>query len=194
MVDGKIWDYTAEGNQVSSSYYYEASLNYNRTFREKHNITGLLVGVLRENKSGGASSIQTSLPAVTLDYQSFTIRIRRTIFAEANFGYNGSERFAKNERFGLFPSIGAGWMISEEKFWNQDLKNIINKLKLKGTYGLVGNDNIGAWNDRFFYMSEVNLNGSGANFSWGQDFERNVGTIDMIRYRNDKSNGKLLKK
>ena len=56
-------DYTAEGNQVSSSYYYEASLNYNRTFREKHNITGLLVGVLRENKSGGASSIQTSLPA-----------------------------------------------------------------------------------------------------------------------------------
>ena len=54
-------------------------------------------------------------------------------------------------------------MISEEKFWNQDLKNIINKLKLKGTYGLVGNDNIGAWNDRFFYMSEVNLNGSGAN-------------------------------
>ena len=51
-------------------------------------------------------------------------------------------------------------MISEEKFWNQDLKNIINKLKLKGTYGLVGNDNIGAWNDRFFYMSEVNLNGT----------------------------------
>lgn len=85
-------------------------------------------------------------------------------------------------------------MISEEKFWNQDLKNIINKLKLKGTYGLVGNDNIGAWNDRFFYMSEVNLNGSGANFSWGQDFERNVGTIDMIRYRNDKIKWEIAQK
>ena len=188
-------DYTAEGNQVSSSYYYEASLNYNRTFREKHNITGLLVGVLRENKSGGASSIQTSLPARNIGLSGrFTYAYDGRYFAEANFGYNGSERFAKNERFGLFPSIGAGWMISEEKFWNQDLKNIINKLKLKGTYGLVGNDNIGAWNDRFFYMSEVNLNGSGANFSWGQDFERNVGTIDMIRYRNDKIKWEIAQK
>lgn len=188
-------DYTAEGNQVSSSYYYEASLNYNRTFREKHNITGLLVGVLRENKSGGASSIQTSLPARNIGLSGrFTYAYDGRYFAEANFGYNGSERFAKNERFGFFPSIGAGWMISEEKFWNQDLKNIINKLKLKGTYGLVGNDNIGAWNDRFFYMSEVNLNGSGANFSWGQDFERNVGTIDMIRYRNDKIKWEIAQK
>lgn len=84
-------------------------------------------------------------------------------------------------------------MISEEKFWNQDLKNIINKLKLKGTYGLVGNDNIGKWEDRFFYMSEVNLNGSGANFNWGQDFERNVGTINMIRYRNEKIKGNCSK-
>lgn len=59
---------------------------------------------------------------------------------------------------------------------------------------MVGNDNIGAWNDRFFYMSEVNLNGSGANFSWGQDFERNVGTIDMIRYRNDKIKWEIAQK
>lgn len=123
-------DYTAEGNQVSSSYYYEASLNYNRTFREKHNITGLLVGVLRENKSGGASSIQTSLPARNIGLSGrFTYAYDGRYFAEANFGYNGSERFAKNERFGLFPSIGAGWMISEEKFWNQDLKNIFNNHK-----------------------------------------------------------------
>lgn len=43
-------------------------------------------------------------------------------------------------------------------------------------------------------MSEVNLNGSGANFSWGQDFERNVGTIDMIRYRNDKIKWEIAQK
>ena len=106
--------------------------------------SGLLVGVLRENKSGGASSIQTSLPARNIGLSGrFTYAYDGRYFVEANFGYNGSERFAKNERFGFFPSIGAGWMISEEKFWNQDIKNIINKLKLKGTYGLVGNDNIG---------------------------------------------------
>ena len=96
MVDGKIWIIQQKGNQVSSSYYYEASLNYNRTFQEKHNITGLLVGVLRENKSGGASSIQTSLPARNIGLSGrFTYAYDGRYFAEANFGYNGSERFAK---------------------------------------------------------------------------------------------------
>lgn len=188
-------NYTPEGNQVYSSYYYEAALSYNRTFRDKHNVTGLLVGVLRENKDGGASSIQMSLPARNIGLSGrFTYAYDGRYFVEANFGYNGSERFAKDERFGFFPSIGAGWMMSEEKFWGQNLKNVVNKFKLKGTYGLVGNDNIGERKDRFFYMSEVNLDGSGAEYGWGQDFEQRPGTINMIRYQNKKIKWEIARK
>lgn len=188
-------NYTPEGNQVYSSYYYEAALSYNRTFRDKHNVTGLLVGVLRENKDGGASSIQMSLPARNIGLSGrFTYAYDSRYFVEANFGYNGSERFAKDERFGFFPSIGAGWMMSEEKFWGQNLKNVVNKVKLKGTYGLVGNDNIGERKDRFFYMSEVNLDGSGAEYGWGQDFEQRPGTINMIRYQNKKIKWEIARK
>lgn len=188
-------NYTPEGNQVYSSYYYEAALSYNRTFRDKHNVTGLLVGVLRENKDGGASSIQMSLPARNIGLSGrFTYAYDGRYFVEANFGYNGSERFAKDERFGFFPSIGAGWMMSEEKFWGQNLKNVVNKVKLKGTYGLVGNDNIGERKDRFFYMSEVNLDGSGAEYGWGQDFEQRPGTINMIRYQNKKIKWEIARK
>lgn len=188
-------NYTPEGNQVYSSYYYEAALSYNRTFRDKHNVTGLLVGVMRENKDGGASSIQMSLPARNIGLSGrFTYAYDGRYFVEANFGYNGSERFAKDERFGFFPSIGAGWMMSEEKFWGQNLKNVVNKFKLKGTYGLVGNDNIGERKDRFFYMSEVNLDGSGAEYGWGQDFEQRPGTINMIRYQNKKIKWEIARK
>ena len=86
-----------------------------------------------------------------------------------NVGYNGSDRFAKNERFGFFPSAGLGWVVSNEKFM-EPYQKFISKLKLKATYGLVGNDNIGEESDRFFYLSQVNMNDSGKGFTFGEDF------------------------
>ena len=76
-----------------------------------------------------------------------------SISAEFNFGLNGSERFARNERFGFFPSFGFGWYISNEEFMKK-YQDVISKLKLKATYGLVGNDEIGSASDRFFYISQ----------------------------------------
>ena len=77
---------------------------------------------------------------------------------EANFGYNGSERFAKKNRWGFFPSVGAGYLISNENFYkNSSLSKILPKVKIKATYGLVGNDQIGSEQDRFFYLSNVNI-------------------------------------
>ena len=193
--DGNDYLVLYKDNKGNRTTYLEASLTYENLFANAHRVGGLFLFNMREKIDNFPDSYIMSLPYRNQGIAGrVTYSYKDRYFIEGNFGYNGSERFAKNERFGLFPSIGAGWMISEEKFWNQDLKNIINKLKLKGTYGLVGNDNIGAWNDRFFYMSEVNLNGSGANFSWGQDFERNVGTIDMIRYRNDKIKWEIAQK
>ena len=77
-------------------------------------------------------------------------------FTEFNFGYNGSEKFAKNNRFGFFPSIGLGWILSNEEWFSQKLPDV-NMFKLKLTHGLVGNDGISSADDRFFYLSEVNF-------------------------------------
>lgn len=59
-------------------------------------------------------------------------------------------------RFGFFPSVGAGWLISNESFWS-GIKDVISLLKLKATYGKVGNDQIGSTADRFFYLSQINM-------------------------------------
>ncbi|NJO67935.1 MAG: hypothetical protein HC830_00450 [Bacteroidetes bacterium] len=72
-------------------------------------------------------------------------------FAEIVAGYNGTERFPDTKRFGFFPAASLSWLISEESF----LKPVswLNMLKLRGSYGLVGNDNIGAGDDRYLYIS-----------------------------------------
>lgn len=128
----------------------------------------------------------------TLAYRNMGLSGRATYafdsryFSEFNFGYNGSERFSKNERFGFFPSIGAGWVVSNEAFWNDQLKDKINKLKFKATYGLVGNDAIGDRNDRFFYLSRVNLIDAGKQpISFGQDFEYRPAGVSISRYANE---------
>jgi len=65
---------------------------------------------------------------------------------EANIRYDGSSRFSTKNRWGLFPSFSAGWRISEENFWkNSNIKEVINNLKLRGSWGILGNQNIGTY-------------------------------------------------
>ena len=98
----------------------------------------------RNKLDGGAKKLTSSLPHRNWGLAGrFTYNFDTRYFLEFNFGYNGSERFAKNERFGFFPSGGLGWIVSNEKFYPEVLKKYINTLKLKGTYGIVGNDAIG---------------------------------------------------
>lgn len=78
--------------------------------------------------------------------------------AEVNMGYNGSENFAKGHRWGFFPSVAVGYNISEENYF-KPLKNVISNLKVRASWGLVGNDNIGG--ARFVYLPVVNLGGAG---------------------------------
>jgi hypothetical protein len=82
-------------------------------------------------------------------------------FTEFNFGYNGSENFKKGYRFGFFPSVALGWVISNESFM-QGMNPWLSFLKLRGSYGLVGNDNLGG--RRFAYVSTVNWTGG---YQWG---------------------------
>ena len=182
--------YSEGPKEVSAVTYFESALNWVRVFEDKHDVGGLLVFTMRNELRGNAGDLQKSLPyrnmnlagRVTYAYDS------RYMF-EANFGYNGSERFSKKERFGFFPSAGIGWIISNEGFYGEGLRKIVNNLKLKSTYGLSGNDAIGTADDRFFYLSNVNMN-SDDHRSWfgtlGNSFDTNAKRgVSVSRYAND---------
>ena len=75
-------------------------------------------------------------------------------FLEASFGYNGSERFTKNNRMGFFPAISGAWIISKENFMQGGISTWVSFLKVRGSWGKVGNDGI-IKDPRFVYMPEI---------------------------------------
>ena len=169
--------------EQNSSFYFEGSVNHVRDFG-KHNISNLLVFQARQTLNANAGSLQLSLPSRNLGLSGrSTYSYDSRYFAEFNFGYNGSERFDKNNRFGFFPSAGAAWLISNEKFW-EEMKQVVNNLKLRYSYGLIGNDQIGSDYDRFFYLSEVNMNDEGRGATFGQEYNRRYNGITINRYAN----------
>ena len=161
-------DYREGAKNINSTTYFETALNWNQTYSEKHALSALAVYTMREQLFANAGDLQKSLPYRNIGFAGrATYAYDSRYFAEVNFGYNGSERFSKKERFGFFPSAGLGWFVSNEYFFPESLKKTINKLKFKATYGLVGNDAIGDENDRFFYLSNVNMNNAAQASSFG---------------------------
>jgi TonB-linked SusC/RagA family outer membrane protein len=151
--------------EVNSSTYIELMGNYDRVLAERHTISGMLVYTLRNYIAANAGDLQLSLPHRNLGLSGrATYSYMGKYFGEFNFGYNGSERFHHSHRWGFFPSAGVGWTVSKENFWQIDA---ITNLKFRATYGLVGNDAIGSDRDRFFYLSNVNMNSSGRGSRFG---------------------------
>lgn len=176
--------YSESGKTVKNTMYSETRLNYNRSFG-KHDVTGLLVFTASESLTANAGSLQLSLPSRNASLSGrFTYGYDKRYFIEYNFGYNGSERFHKSHRWGFFPSAGLAWMMSNEK-WFKPLTKVVSNLKLRYSYGLVGNDNIGSSSNRFYYLSEMSMNNSGLGASFGET--RNVGYsgIGVVRYANE---------
>lgn len=170
-------------NAVNSNYYYEFTTQYDRLFKDKHQLGGLLVFNFNEalNKYSN-NSVFASLPARNMGLSGrATYGYDDRYFLELNFGYNGSEKFAKDHRFGFFPSAGLGWIVSNEDFFKNTFP-AISLLKLKYTYGLVGNDNIGS--SRFFYLSDVNLGDGGRGYSWGADYNNYYNGYNINSYPN----------
>src|SRR5690606_24082651 len=129
-----------------------------------------------------ANSLELSLPSRNLGLSGrATYAYDSRYFLEFNFGYNGSERFHEDFRWGFFPSMGVAWSVSNEKFW-EPIKDQVNKLRLRATYGLVGNDAIGSASDRFFYLSKVNMNSSARGFRFGRESARNITGVNVDRY------------
>ena len=175
------------GKTVTTNTYLETAVNYDRIFGEKHAVSGLMVFTMRsELTSTDSDDVQGSLPTRNMGLAGrFTYSFDDRYFMEANFGYNGSERFAEKERWGFFPSVGLGYLISNEPFWNDNLKKVINKLKFKATYGLVGNDAVGDSKDRFFYLSNVSLNDDDMKYTWGiPGNTTTVNGVSISRYAN----------
>ena len=161
LVDGKevlkkenvTWPLPYDDNAKwgSRNWYAEASFDYARRFG-KHNVGALLL--YNQSKTyypwDSDGSIYQSIPKgyvglvgrVTYDYDT-------KYLLDFNIGYNGSENFAPGNRYGLFPSVSAGWIPSQEKWW-QPIKPVISYLKFRASYGIVGNDNTNG--ARFLYL------------------------------------------
>ena len=171
-------------NQANSSFYFELVTQYNRVFGDKHDIGGLLVFTRKESMNTLGGNAYSTLPSRNLGLSGrATYAYDSRYFIEFNFGYNGSEKFAEDHRFGFFPSAGLGWLVSNEPFF-EELSSVVTNLKLKATYGLVGNDAISDPNDRFFYLSDVNLNDWSRGYTFGRDFGNSYSGYIINRYSN----------
>ena len=156
----------AESHSGYRSVYLEASVNWARSFG-KHDLSALFLYQQSQRNNVG---IDKSQPELALPYRHQGIAGRITYsydnryFIEGNFGYNGSENFSQGKRFGFFPSVAAGYVISNEKFF-EPVRGVIDLLKIKASYGIVGNDKIGTGdNVRRFIYNETVVPGNSYNF------------------------------
>jgi TonB-linked SusC/RagA family outer membrane protein len=183
---GTEWiGYSPWDRVINSTFYLESMLEYDRLFG-KHSVNGLLVYIMRQEKRGIADNLQLSLPNRNLGLSGrLAYNFDTRYFAEFNFGYNGSERFSKNNRWGFFPSVGLAWMLSNEAFF-EPLKGAVTQFKLKGTYGLAGNDAIGSDDERFYYLARVDMeNRDDKRVNWGSSLNINPGYISVEQYANE---------
>ncbi len=177
-------NYSETAKNVNADTYMEFAANYENTFSDDHTLGAMLVSYLSNYLEGNAGNLQRSLPHRNMGISGrATYSYDSRYFIEGNFGYNGSERFSKKYRFGFFPSLGLGWIISNENFWSDSMSKVFPMVKLKLTDGLVGNDAIGSADDRFFYISQVNI-GGGSGYMFGSDFGYSRPGITITRYEN----------
>lgn len=187
------YELTREGAEVSTNLntkssntgdrriYFQAILDYNRTFG-KHDLAGLLIYNQDEYMNNNPGT--DLLKALPTRRQGIAARVSYAYdgkyLAEINLGYNGSENFAPGNRYGLFPSFALGYNISEERFF-ESVKKVVSNMKIRGSYGLVGNGEVG--NERFAYLADVALMGSPA-FTTGINMDRKMSGPSYSRFAN----------
>ena len=152
-------------NDSWRKYYMEAKLDYNTSIGA-HNLGALLFYYMEDTKgSEWGNGDALGIAAIPKRRQNVSGRLswgyNSTYFVDANFGYTGSDLFPKGQRFGFFPSIAVGWAPTSYK-WVQQHLPFVNFFKIRGSYGLAGNDNIA--NTRFPYLTIINNH---AATTWG---------------------------
>lgn len=138
---------------LSRDWYLEAALNYQRDFG-LHHVSALAMYNQTMKYYYSNSGSFTGIPRA---YVGFVGRVtydwNTRYLLDLSIGYNGSENFAEGNRFGTFPAGSIGWILSEEKFM-QPVKPYISYLKLRASYGIVGNDRLSDVNSRFLYLPD----------------------------------------
>ena len=152
----------SEGSGQSRDWYLEAALNYKRNFGD-HHVTAL--AMYNQSKKYYFSGNFNGIPRSYLGFVGrATYDYKTRYLLDLSVGYNGSENFAEGQRFGLFPAGSIGWIISEEKFM-ESLKPYISYLKLRASYGIVGNDRVSD-GSRFIYLPDSYVLSTGS-YSFG---------------------------
>jgi len=154
------------GSAGERNTYIETALEYKHLFGSKHDVSGIMLYNQKEkqyqNRSNGIEMLpyrnQSVVASGTYSYDGRYI-------VEASMGMTGSENFPANHRWGSFPSVGTAWWASHEKFWEPLLK-VVNKLKVRASYGKTGNDVLASDLGRFTYRAQLNDAAAGYNYGW----------------------------
>jgi len=160
--------YLSYGQGAKYNVNIQGQLLYNRSFG-KHNVGGMLRGDRDYWDDGGAAipfNVLGFAGRATYDYDT-------RYLAEVNFGYNGSEQFSPEKRFGFFPSGSIGWAISQEPFLKDN--PYITFLKIRTSYGKVGNDQMDRL--RFLYLDDITIGGGGFSGSLAAGKRINEGLL-----------------
>ncbi len=202
-VDGNLtYTQTRYGNQFldyaqsstgERTMYLEGNLNYDRSFGP-HHVGAMALINIRNRLLSTAGTVINSIPFRNESMAGrITYGYKDKYLAEINGGYTGSENFEPGKKFGFFPSISGGWVISREDFFDHLSKNI-SLLKVRASYGEVGNDNIGSTNgtiNRFPYLTQIgagNSTGFGLNGTgYAGETENVIGVQDLTWEKSYKS-------
>lgn len=153
----------SNGQNYNRKYFFQGKADWKRTY-DKHDLGALLLYYMEDYKDGNWKG-NLGIDAIPARRQNLSGRLSygfdNTYFVDANFGYTGSSQFKKGERFGLFPSLALAWVPSSYD-WFQESVPFISFLKIRGSYGTSGNDQISS--NRFPYLTLINNN---ASTGWG---------------------------
>ena len=191
-------DYNSKGYNLSTQFL----LDYDRTFNGVHNVSGLL-GASNEshtfrasriaweytdedlglpttddsvqNKDNKNTNADTNQTSITSFFGRLGYNYMDKYYGDVSFRYDGSSKFDKDHRWGFFPSFSAAWRLSEEGFM-EDYKTKFGDLKLRTSYGVLGNQNV----DNYSYQTVYEMEGNryvfdnqsvpGTKFTYGNPF------------------------
>jgi len=174
----------SESYSQSQSLTAEASISYYRRFK-RHGVNALLLYTQTQNSGDSLAAARSNFPSAALDQLSVGSTVGATnagigrqnarkglvgrlgysfsskYLFDFSFRYDGSDVFPLGQRYGFFPALSAGWRISEERFFKEHVQ-LVDNLKLRGSWGEAGNDRVG----QFQYLSTYSI-GAGASFGGG---------------------------
>ncbi len=179
---------SAIGKGSDETLFIQGNFNYARKVGN-HSFEGMALYTQREYKND-------VLPHRNQGYSGrITYNYASKYLLEGNFGYTGTERLAKGSRFEFFPAISAGWVISEEKFF-EPIRKAINFLKFRGSYGIIGEDGTGllAGAAHFLYLQQVGFNQNGYGYTTGVDLNTSYNGPRIINYAVENATWEKVKK